>query len=124
MYGSGCAGVFSAILQIICLAVAEGSSITAAMIYFTSGCSVMFITLVLAYLTKYSQYYIFYLGDPDSDTKKAVYTMKEIWETTKKTWSSQVIFSVTLSLPIIGHPNITCLIVSEYYDTGTEWNSK
>lgn len=124
LYGTGVANLFSAILQVLCLAIADGSTITAALIYFSCGTLVMFITLLLAFLTRYSDYYKFYLGDPEADTKKVTYTAKEIWETTKKTWSCQIISSVLLSLLIFGHANITCLVVSEYYEDGTVWSRK
>lgn len=124
MYGSGAAGIFDAVLQIICLAVSNGSSTTAGVIYFGSGAMVFFIALVLAYSTKYSEFYRFYIGNSVADTQKTIYTAKEIWDTTKKTWSCHVIFSFSWLLVIVGHPNVSSLVVSEYYNTGSDWNSK
>lgn len=124
MYGSGAAGIFDAVLQIISLAVSNGSSITAGTIYFTSGAVVFFVTLILAYVSKYSEFYRFYIGDSQADTEKKVYTMKEIWETTKKTWSCQILFSIGWLMVMVAHPTVTSLVVSEYYNDGAQWNSK
>lgn len=124
MYGAGAAGIFSSILQIISLVLSGGSATTGALIYFSSGTAVIFVTLVLTYLTKYSEHYGYYMADSETDTKKTVYTLKETWETAKKIWSCVLICSMALSLLPVGHANITSLIVSEYYDNGSEWNSE
>lgn len=124
MYGSGAAGIFGAVLQIVSLAVSKGSTRTAAIIYFTFGTLIFLITFVLSYVSKYSMYHEFYIGDAQGDTEKKSYTISEIWDTTKKTWSCHVIFSISWLLTSVGYPNISCLIVSEYYNSGSIWNSK
>lgn len=124
MYGGGTAGLFSGILQVISLALSSGSPTKGALIYFISGTTVIFITALLAYLSKYSEHHAFYMGDTVADTKKGFFTLKEIWCTFKLIWSCVLIFTVSLGMLTIGSPNITSLVISEYYSTGNEWNSK
>lgn len=123
MYGSATAGLLSATLQIICLAIGKNPKSTA-LIYFSAGTVVIFITIFCAYLSKYSAMFEFYLGDTAADKARATQTSAQIWNTAKKIWPNLLLLVAGIMFGGMGHPNVTTLVISEYYGHGNPWNGK
>lgn len=123
MYGQGCAGLFSGILQVVALSVGT-STTSSALIYFICGTLVLVITLVFGYVSQYSALFRFYLGDTVADKERKTYTYTEMKEVAKKIWPCLFVFYSTMVTMGMGHPNITSLVVSENYGHGYTWNGK
>lgn len=121
LYGAGTAGLFNATLQIICLYIGKDPT-TTALIYFLGGTSVILITAICVYFSKYSQRFIYYLGDTVAHTQKKTQTISEMWTTTKKIYPNVILMIVGVFVTGMGHPNITTLVVSENYGQGNPWN--
>nr|CAI5831408.1 unnamed protein product [Callosobruchus analis] len=114
LYGQGAQGVFSAVLQIICLAIGNNST-QVAMLYFGCGTAVILFTFILAVISERLPFYTYYLGDTTKDTERPVHTLKQIKAAASKTWQPLAVLAVLMIFLPSGHPNITSLVVSEYY---------
>nr|CAH7749911.1 unnamed protein product [Callosobruchus chinensis] len=123
LYGQGAQGVFSAVLQIICLAIGNDST-QVAILYFGCGTAVILFTFILAVISERLPFYTYYLGDTTKDTERPVHTFKQMKAAATKTWQPLVVLTVLVIILPSGHPNITSLIVSEYYGHGNLWNDK
>ncbi|VEN56649.1 unnamed protein product [Callosobruchus maculatus] len=123
IYGQGAHGIFSAVLQIICLSIGNNST-QVAFLYFGCGAAVTLFTFILAAISERLPFYTYHMGDTTKDTGRPVHTLEQIKAAASKSWQPVVMLSIMVIFKSSGHPNITSLIVSEYYGHGNLWNDK
>ncbi|KAJ8985315.1 hypothetical protein NQ317_007103, partial [Molorchus minor] len=121
LYGEGSTGIFSAVMQIISLALSP-SSTGAALIYFLTGMFTIALTLFLIYVTKFNYFVHYYTSNDEQGTKRPVYKISEIFASLREIWPCVTIMFVIGILMTVTHPNITTLVVSENYGNGDPWS--
>ncbi|XP_074034271.1 equilibrative nucleoside transporter 3 isoform X3 [Leptinotarsa decemlineata] len=123
MYGSTTAGIFSSILQVICLS-AGGNSTQVGLLYYLVGTSILVVTVITAYSTKYLSFFQFYMGDTSESTRKPMPSLSVLMEVSKRMWPFLV--SMIWALPTFAwsSPTILILIVPENYKRGDPWTDK
>ncbi|XP_018565610.1 equilibrative nucleoside transporter 3 isoform X1 [Anoplophora glabripennis] len=123
LFGEGLAGLCSATLQILSLAMGTSTEVSA-LFYFIAGSSLMVLTLVLFYFSKYNKLFNHYVNSVVEDVNRDVLRLSEIKDLAKQIWA-QIVASLLMMLtmsPVT--PNITTLVVSENYGSGSEWSDK
>lgn len=123
LIGEGLAGICSATLQIISLAMGTATEVSA-LFYFVSGSTLMTLTLVLFYASKYSKLYNYHFNSIHEDDSKDILQLSEAKALAKQIWAqifTMILLMLTLT-PIM--PSITSLIVSENYGSGNVWTGR
>lgn len=123
LIGEGFGAISSSILQNISLALGTSTQVSA-LIYFVTGSALMTLTLALFYLSKYNKLYNYYAHRTQENVAKDVMKFSEAMAVAKQIWSPIVgyILMILTTGPII--PNVTSLVVSENYGSGSEWSGK
>ncbi|XP_018565576.2 equilibrative nucleoside transporter 3-like [Anoplophora glabripennis] len=120
LFGQGCAPVFTALLQIMTLAIGTTTK-TSALIYFGIGSSVMGFTLVLFYFSKYNDYYMYFVNHFEEDITRDMLSFAQIKFILKTIWPVMFMY-VCFDLAKIPQTPVTSLVVSENYGSGNDWN--
>lgn len=123
LYGEGYSGVIVSLMSLSTL-IMENDPDQSVMIYFNIGIALLIITLILLFFSKYSQPYIFYIGNGLENTKRGITSIREILKTGKNIWPSIVVFNIMVGTLVALHPSLTSLVVSEKYGNGNLWNGK
>lgn len=121
LFGQGFGGICSAILQILSLAMGTSTEVSA-LFYFISGSALMTLTLIQFYFSKYNKLFNYHVNSVEEDVTKNVLRLSEAKDLAKQIWA-RILTLILTSLPIIiVMPNITSLVVSENYGSGSEWS--
>lgn len=123
LYGEGYSGVIVSLTSLLTL-IMENDPDQSVMIYFNIGIALLVITIILLFYSKYSQPYVYYVGNHLEDTKRGITSIKEILKTGKNVWPSIVVFNIMVGTLVALHPSLTSLVVSENYGFGNLWNGK
>lgn len=120
LLGEGMAAIFSAILEIISLALGS-STIISALFYFISGTCLIVLSLVVYLLVSRTAFYQYYMQIELEDTKKK-HSKEQIKATCLQIWPCLAIM-ITMFLSM-NTMSITPLVVSENYGNGNKFNGK
>ncbi|XP_030760929.1 equilibrative nucleoside transporter 3-like [Sitophilus oryzae] len=120
MIGEGIAGLFSALLRLLSIAVAPSTE-GAALIYFVTGTTIMTVSSFLFYLSTHTDFFKYYTKDMKEDTKRRIPRLSEFVDVLRYTWPLLILSVVGILIP---QGSITNLIVSEYYGTDNVWGTK
>lgn len=123
LFGQGIAGIFSSSLQVVCLVIG-GKPETSALIYFSTGSSLLLLTIILFFAVKHLDTYKYYVTQNKDDTKRKTRSYGESFLVARQIWPCLVIFMTYVATLAATHPSVTTLVVSEGYATGNAWNSK
>lgn len=121
--GEGMAGISSATLQIVSLAMGTSTEVSA-LFYFVSGSTLMTSTMIMFYASKYNRLYNYHVNSIQEDVSKDVLQLSAAKALAKEIWAqvfTLVLLALTLT-PIM--PSITSLVVSENYGSGSVWTGK
>lgn len=121
--GHGMTGLFSAVLQIIAVTVGKDPTQTA-LIYFLSGTSVLIIAFSLFYASKNLKLYQYYMNASIEDTQRPPDTWAELKPVMWKMMPVLINMITFMLVVYMFNPNLTTLIKSEYYSSGSAWSSK
>ncbi|KAJ8917741.1 hypothetical protein NQ315_005191 [Exocentrus adspersus] len=111
LIGQGFGGTFNAILQIISLALGTSTEVSA-------------LFLLCIRINRYNVLYLYYVNSVKEDITKAVMPLSEARKLAKQIWSQIAGFALFLLTMAPVTSNITSLVVSENYGSGSVWTDK
>lgn len=121
--GHGMTGIFSATLQVIAITVGKNEAETA-LIYFLSGTSVLFLSIILFYYSKDLTLFQYYMNASEEDTQRSPHTWNELKSVLWKMMPVIVNIGTFMVTIYMFHPSLTSLIKSEYHSDGSAWSSE
>ncbi|KAL3270274.1 hypothetical protein HHI36_009327 [Cryptolaemus montrouzieri] len=120
LIGQGTAGIMSAVFQIISLALAVDSKLTA-IIYFSSGIGFVAVTLGMFVISLQTNFFKYHVKASIASKRTQVLNHTEIFEIFKCMWTSVAIMGLVIFTVIPVYPAVASLVVSAGLGDG-KWN--
>jgi equilibrative nucleoside transporter 1/2/3 len=118
--GQGMAGIFTACIQIISLAVSITRETRALVYFWVANATIAFTLLLMAVIMRRNRFYLFYMENYEQRKGKML-SFRQILDIFKVIWPGPGIMFFYLATTNIVHPAITSLVVSEGEGNGP-WN--
>jgi hypothetical protein len=120
--GQGMAGIFTACIQIISLAVSITRETRALVYFWVANATIAFTLLLMAVIMRRNRFYLFYMENYEQRKGKML-SFRQILDIFKVIWPGPGIMFFYLATTNIVHPAITSLVVSEGEGNGP-WNGE
>jgi nitrogen fixation/metabolism regulation signal transduction histidine kinase len=116
------AGIFTACIQIISLAVSITRETRALVYFWVANATIAFTLLLMAVIMRRNRFYLFYMENYEQRKGKML-SFRQILDIFKVIWPGPGIMFFYLATTNIVHPAITSLVVSEGEGNGP-WNGE
>lgn len=122
LIGQGTAGIFSAVFQILSLAIGADSKLTA-IIYFSSGTVFVIFTLMMFVLSLQTKFYQHHVKTGLATKRTQVLSYSEVFQIFRRMWTSVAIMGLVIFTVLPVYPAVASLVVSDSIGDG-KWNGK
>lgn len=123
LIGEGSGAITTSFLQTLSFTLGTSTQVSA-LFYFFTGCVLATVTLIMFYLSKYNNLNNYYINKTQENISKKITSLSETTQMAKRIWSpilGNALALITLATII---PNITSLVVSKNYGSGSKWSGK
>ncbi|XP_044753355.1 equilibrative nucleoside transporter 3-like isoform X2 [Coccinella septempunctata] len=120
LIGQGTAGIFSAVFQILSLAIGADSKLTA-IIYFSSGIAFVSFTLMMFVLSLQTSFYKHHVTTGLITKRTQVLSYTEVFQIFRRMWTSVAIMGLVIFTVLPVYPAVASLVVSDSLGDG-KWN--